>query len=239
MNNMELTDSQVLFIENELRQQGIDYQPLREELLDHICCAIEGHLQEGENFEVAYTKTIEAFGQQGIIQVQHDTIDLLTKKTKVMKKIFFLTTLMVLSILTISIANSVIDPPSRYPTLKKLQVTSHYGNRMYPILKVQKMHKGIDFKAPMGTPIVATADGVILVAQSNKKGYGTHIIIKHDKQYKSLYAHLSKMKVVIGQEIKKGEVIGYSGNSGASVAPHLHYEVRKDDKAVDPKSYLP
>lgn len=236
---MELSDNQILHIENELRQSGIDYQPLREELLDHLCCAIEEKMTSGNNFETAFHETLQSFGQQGLIQVQQHTIDLLTKKTNFMKKMILLTTAMVLSILTISIANTVIDPPSRYPTLEKMKVTSTYGNRMHPVLKVKKLHMGIDFKMPIGTPIVATADGTVKQTAYHTKGYGTHIVLKHDDVYESKYAHLSKINVTEGQKVKKGDIIGYSGNSGASKKPHLHYEVRKNGKAVNPKSYLP
>ncbi len=236
---MELTDNQILHIENELRQSGIDYQPLREELLDHLCCAIEEKMISGNSFETAFHDSIQSFGQQGIIQVQQHTIELLTKKTNFMKKMILLTSAMVLSVLTISIANNVMDPPSRYPTLQKMEVTSTYGDRMHPVLKVKKLHKGIDFKMPIGTPIVATADGTVKKVAHHIKGYGTHIVLQHDKVYESKYAHLSKINVKEGQQVKKGDIIGYSGNTGASMKPHLHYEVRKNGKAVNPKSYLP
>jgi len=131
-----------------------------------------------------------------------------------------------------------IDPPDISPLKGKTKVTSGYGQRVHPVLKKKILHRGIDFKAPLGTPIVATADGTVSFAKEEKL-YGLKVVIQHDGQYKSLYAHLSEIKVKSGDKVKKGTVIGLVGNSGASTAPHLHYEVIKDDKAVNPSDYLP
>ena len=90
----------------------------------------------------------------------------------------------------------------------------------------------------MGTPVYATADGIILKTESKETGYGNRIIIKHDDQFESDYAHLSEFYVIENQQVKKGELIGLTGNSGASTLPHLHYEVRKNGKSVDPEEYL-
>ncbi len=120
--------------------------------------------------------------------------------------------------------------------LKKL--ASGFGMRMHPIYKVMKMHTGTDFSLPIGSPVYATGDGVIEFTRIKFSGYGKHIKIKHGFGYQTLYAHLSDFLVKRGQKVKRGQVIGYSGNSGGSTAPHLHYEVIKDGKKVNPVNYF-
>jgi len=109
---------------------------------------------------------------------------------------------------------------------------------MHPIYKVEKMHTGTDFRAPMGTPVLATSDGEIIKAKKQSTGYGNLILIKHDTIYQSLYAQLSEINVKVGQLVKKGDVIGKVGSSGASTGPHLHYEVIENGKKVDPENFL-
>ena len=108
------------------------------------------------------------------------------------------------------------------------RMASGYGPRIHPIYKTKKFHAGMDFSAKTGTPIYATGDGKISKVRKSKKGYGNHVIINHGYGYKTLYAHMSKYIVKKGQKINRGDIIGYVGNTGTSVAPHLHYEVHKD-----------
>jgi murein DD-endopeptidase MepM/ murein hydrolase activator NlpD len=100
------------------------------------------------------------------------------------------------------------------------------------------LHKGIDFKVEMGTEILATGGGTVEKVLTHKSGYGKHIVIKHDENYQTMYAHLSDFKVKKGDKVEKGQVVGYSGNTGKSITPHLHYEVLKDGKAVDPATFF-
>lgn len=116
------------------------------------------------------------------------------------------------------------------------QVTSSYGYRMHPIYKMVKFHAGMDFTGKIGTPIYATGDGIV-EKDAFDKGYGRHVIINHGFNYKTLYAHMEKSVVKAGQKVKRGDVIGYLGNTGVSTGPHVHYEVRKNDKPVDPINY--
>ncbi|APZ46199.1 peptidase M23 [Polaribacter reichenbachii] len=115
-------------------------------------------------------------------------------------------------------------------------VASGYKMRMHPILKINKFHKGMDFTAPKGTPVYASGDGKIHRAQRSST-FGNVIYIDHGYGYKTIYAHLSKMVVKRRQEVKRGDLIGYVGNTGLSVAPHLHYEVHKNDRAVNPINF--
>ena len=99
------------------------------------------------------------------------------------------------------------------------------------------MHAGMDFTAPTGTEVYATGDGVIVDVDRSKRGYGNTIIIDHGFGYKTLYAHLSQILVGVGRKVKRGEVIGLVGNTGMSLAPHLHYEVRKQDDPINPVNF--
>lgn len=128
--------------------------------------------------------------------------------------------------------------PVQNEDLNKL--ASGFGIRIHPIHKGKYMHAGIDFAAPRNTPVYATAYGKVkLVKQSkDQTGYGNQIEIDHNNGYVTKYAHLETINVKIGEEVKRGQVIGLVGNSGGSVAPHLHYEVRKDGKKVNPIFYM-
>jgi murein DD-endopeptidase MepM/ murein hydrolase activator NlpD len=118
------------------------------------------------------------------------------------------------------------------------RMASGFGLRIHPIYKVRRMHTGCDFSAPRGTPIYATGDGVVIKKESNYGGYGKEIEIDHGYGYVTKYAHLDNFTVRKGQRVKRGEVIGYVGNTGASTAPHLHYEVIKDGKKVNPMNFF-
>ncbi len=117
------------------------------------------------------------------------------------------------------------------------RMASGYGYRTDPVYKTTKFHAGMDFTAPTGTPIYATGDGKVIVADSESRGYGNHVRISHGYGYVTLYAHMSKMAVKVGQKVKRGDVIGYVGNTGKSVGPHCHYEVRKNDTPINPVNF--
>jgi murein DD-endopeptidase MepM/ murein hydrolase activator NlpD len=114
------------------------------------------------------------------------------------------------------------------------RVASGFGYRIDPIYKVPKMHAGLDFTAPTGTPIYATADGRVKEANFNTGGYGNHVVIDHGFGYETLYGHMVRIKARAGQTVKRGEVIGWVGSTGKSTGPHLHYEVIKGGTKIDP-----
>lgn len=116
------------------------------------------------------------------------------------------------------------------------RLASGYGMRMHPILKYRKMHHGMDFTADRGTPIYATGDGKVIKA-SRGTGYGNMVIIDHGFGYKTKYAHMSKYNTRKGRYVKRGDIIGYVGNTGLSSGPHLHYEVHKNDKPINPINF--
>ncbi|MFN5169202.1 MAG: M23 family metallopeptidase [Cyclobacteriaceae bacterium] len=130
--------------------------------------------------------------------------------------------------------------PAIQPVSNKelIRLASGFGVRIHPIYRVRKMHTGIDFSANIGTPIYATADGVVEEVQVNFSGYGKMVEIDHGFGYRTRYAHMHGFSVRKGQRVRRGDLIGYVGNTGLSTAPHLHYEVLINGKQVDPIHYF-
>lgn len=120
---------------------------------------------------------------------------------------------------------------------KLTRMASGYGWRSDPFTKARKMHYGMDFTAPRGTPVYASGDGVVTRVDQGSAGYGKHIRIDHGYGYVSLYAHLSKYNVRKRQKVKRGDIIGFVGNTGRSQAPHLHYEIHKNGRKINPINF--
>lgn len=130
--------------------------------------------------------------------------------------------------------------PSIQPVSNKNlnRIASGFGYRIDPVYKDRRAHLGLDFSAPMGTPIYATADGRVKDAGFNTGGFGNRVVIAHGFGYETLYGHMVRIKARVGEMVKRGEVIGYVGNSGKSTAPHCHYEVHRGGIPVDPIYYF-
>ena len=128
-------------------------------------------------------------------------------------------------------ATPAIQPVSN-TNLKR--IASGFGYRIDPIYKTVKFHPGLDFTAPQGTPIYATANGVVRVAGNLGNGYGNHVVIDHGFGYQTLYGHMFRIKAQGGSRIKRGEIIGWVGNTGKSTGPHCHYEVHKNGRLINP-----
>ena len=137
---------------------------------------------------------------------------------------------------TTIIDRPIVSVPSRMP-LDGARMTSGYGMRNHPVLRQRRRHNGIDLAAPTGTPIYATADGIIERADWFSS-YGLYISIDHGGDLQTRYAHMSRLAVAAGDRVEAGEVIGYVGSTGRSTGPHLHYEVRVDGVAVNPIPYM-
>ncbi|MDN3646757.1 M23 family metallopeptidase [Pontixanthobacter aestiaquae] len=129
-----------------------------------------------------------------------------------------------------------VSIPSRMP-LDHARLTSGYGMRTHPVLRQRRAHKGIDLAAPTGTPIYATADGIVSKAE-RFSSYGLYVSMEHGAGVQTRFAHMSRIAVADGQNVKKGDIIGYVGSTGRSTGPHLHYEVRIAGKAVNPIPYM-
>ncbi|MCF8380244.1 MAG: M23 family metallopeptidase [Bacteroidales bacterium] len=136
-----------------------------------------------------------------------------------------------------SIASNI---PAIQPILNQdlTRMASGFGDRMHPFYKIVKFHSGMDFTAPTGTQVFATADGIVESIDKTGRGSGNTIIIDHGNGYKTYYSHLSEFSVRQGTKIKRGMVVGLVGNTGLSVGPHLHYEVHLDGEPVNPVNYF-
>ncbi len=151
------------------------------------------------------------------------------------------------SVIEKSSFNFLIDQSTKIPSLfpvKKLEgvkISSGFGMRMHPISKKEMMHNAVDIKAPEGTPVYATADGMVRKVKQNHEegvGYGRYVIIDHEEGFSTLYSQLSAYNANEGEQVKKGDIIGYVGSSGISTGPHLHYEVMKDGENLNPEDYF-
>lgn len=133
----------------------------------------------------------------------------------------------------------LISIPAIIPIPKnKGVIASGFGYRIHPIYKVLRMHTGIDITCRLGTPVYATGNGTVSKNDATVSGMGIVCVIEHGYGYKTVYGHLSKLKVKPGQKVKRGQIIGYTGNTGISIGPHLHYEVMKNGKFVNPINYF-
>ncbi len=116
-------------------------------------------------------------------------------------------------------------------------MVSGFGYRIHPIYKTTKLHEGCDFAAPYGSAIYATGNGVVNMAEAHG-GYGLHVVVNHGYGYQTLYGHMSKIAVRPGQSVKRGQLLGYVGSTGTSTSPHLHYEVIKGGKKINPVNFF-
>jgi murein DD-endopeptidase MepM/ murein hydrolase activator NlpD len=132
--------------------------------------------------------------------------------------------------------NGGVSIPSRVP-VEGLALTSDYGMRVHPVLGGRRAHKGVDLGAPVGTPIHATADGTVSRAEWFSS-YGLYVSLEHGGNIETRYGHMSRLNVAAGQQVRKGDVIGFVGSTGRSTGPHLHYEVRIAGAAVNPVPYM-
>jgi hypothetical protein len=167
-------------------------------------------------------------------------IDVKTRLDKVMKKVYVQSTSYdQLMDLARNKEQMLASIPAIQPISNKdlKRTASGWGYRIHPIYKIRKFHYGMDFTAPSGTEIYATGDGVIEMTASSKRGYGNKIVLNHGYGYKTLYAHCLGFNVKQGQKVKRGDVIGFVGNTGLSTAPHLHYEVSLNGQRVNPVNY--
>ncbi len=179
-------------------------------------------------------KSLEGFdNSQMIIQATKD-LDILSKQLYVQSK-----SLDEIINLARDKEELLASIPAIQPVSKQdlTRMASGYGWRLDPFTKARKFHKGMDFTSPRGTPIYATGDGRVIRRDNSASGYGKHVRIDHGFGYVTLYAHLSKYNVKRGQRVKRGDLIGYVGSTGRSQAPHLHYEVRYNENAVNPVNF--
>lgn len=178
-------------------------------------------------------KVLEGYDNSKLIKSITKEVDILSKQMVVQSK-----SLDEIVALAKQKENMLSSIPAILPIkIKDLtSVASGYKMRMHPILKINKFHKGMDFTARIGTPIYASGNGRVIIAERSST-YGNVVYISHGYGYKTIYAHMSKIKVRRGQEVKRGDLIGYVGNTGLSVAAHLHYEVHKNGISLNPINF--
>ncbi|TBR18736.1 MAG: M23 family metallopeptidase [Chitinophagaceae bacterium] len=174
---------------------------------------------------------VEAMGQTELISSLNNSLNSLSNRILAQNVSFSEIENLIKNKEQLLAATPAIQPISN-KNLKR--IASGFGYRIDPIYKTVKLHPGLDFTAPSGTPIYATANGTIEVAGNKGDGYGKHVIINHGYGYKTLYGHMYRVKARAGQKINRGEVIGWVGSSGKSTGPHCHYEVIKYGNKLDP-----
>lgn len=179
-------------------------------------------------------KDLEGFNNSKLIVETNKRLDVLQKQIVVQSKSLDEITKLAEEKEKLLAAIPAIQPV-RNEDLRRM--ASGFGMRSDPFTKARKMHYGMDFSAPRGTPIYATGDGVVTRADNRATGYGNHIVIDHGYGYESLYGHLYKYNVRKNQKVKRGDVIGFVGSTGRSEAPHCHYEVHKDGERINPINF--
>jgi murein DD-endopeptidase MepM/ murein hydrolase activator NlpD len=179
-------------------------------------------------------KSLEGFNNSDMVIATTQRLDIIKKQMAIQSKSLDEITKLAEEKEKLLVAIPAIQPINNEELTR---MASGYGWRSDPFTKARKMHYGMDFTAPKGTPIYATGDGVITRADNNSSGYGKHIRIDHGYGYLSLYAHLSQYNVKKGKKVKRGDLIGFVGSTGRSEAPHLHYEVWKDKDRINPLNF--
>lgn len=180
-----------------------------------------------------YSK-LESFDNSDLVVKTAEKIDVLLKQSYIQAKSYDEVLKLAMNKEVLKTSMPAIMPVSN----KSLKSTaSGWGYRYHPIYKIKMFHYGMDFTASIGTKVYATGDGVVKEAESVGGGYGRWILIDHGFGYQTLYGHLNGFNVKVGDHVKRGNVIGFVGNSGTSTGPHLHYEVHKNGEPVNPQYY--
>ncbi len=179
-------------------------------------------------------KSLDGFDNSTMIKEVTKKLDILSKQLVVQSKSLDEIVSMAKNKKEMLASIPAIQPVSN-KELKRM--ASGYGYRIHPIYKTRKYHWGMDFSAPKGTPVYATGNGKVESTKRSRRGYGNQIKIDHGFGYKTFYAHLDSYTVRKRQNVKRGDLIGYVGTSGTSTAPHLHYEVIKGNRKVNPVYY--
>ena len=195
---------------------------------------IPSTLREGGAGGVNRYKALEGYNNSKLVIETADRLDRIRKRIYVQSRSFDD---------LISLAKKKEDMLRSVPAIIPIsnkdltRTASGFGLRIHPIYKIIKFHYGMDFTAPAGAEVYATGNGVIIGVLSSKRGLGNHIILDHGFGYTSIYAHLSSFNVRVGQKVQRGDVIGFVGSTGTSVANHLHYEIKLNGVNIDPVNY--
>ena len=246
MENHQLQDR----IRKALKNRGIRKGALQEELIDHYLTQLERELDQGKSEQAAWTQIETHLNEINFKQMNRQVFFIHHKKRFIMNAslllMFTLTALLQLNPAKNIYDSEVItvaevcfeEQPYLWPLKVGLNaISSGFGYRIHPIFKKRHLHRGVDFRAKNGDPVLAPANAIVKKAEY-KDGYGNHIVLQHDEIYETTFSHLSEILVQKGDSVLAGFQIGKVGNTGKSTAPHLHYEVLKNGKPVDPMDYL-
>ncbi len=195
---------------------------------------IPATLREGGVGGVNRYKSLEGYRNSNLVIETANRLDKIRKKVYLQSKSFD-----DLIILARNKEDMLRSVPAIIPISGKdlTRIASGFGLRIHPIYKIIKFHSGMDFTAPAGTEVFASGNGVVASVQTSQRGLGKNIVIDHGFGYTSIYAHLSNFNVRAGQKVQRGDVIGFVGNTGTSIANHLHYEIKLNGTNVDPVNY--
>ncbi len=238
---MDLEEDKIEWIQRDLRKQGLTKRKFRQEILDHICCAVEHSMEEGLAFEEAYQHTLGDFGQQGLRRVQEETYSVLRAYHRRQQRIVCWISSAVASLLLFMVV--IVDVQARdLPDIKPLPTVYIQQSLGTPSEK----KNGKSFSYPLGinfivrnrTPVLATAKGLVKAYQKNSPIYGTYVILDHGLGFETLYANLSEVKVKLGQSIHKEQVIALVQGLGNTPTAYLHYEIIYRGKRVNPLDYF-
>lgn len=221
-------------IRRQLKAAGLKNRHLQSEMLDHFMCSYEDHLENGYQSSEALEAVIKEINTNDLGSMNRSYL-ILNLKSNVQMNVLCFCFASVLAIFGFGQLNDQ-DPPSMVP-IKDGAIVASFGMKMHPIKKIEKMHTGIDIKAAEGTDVIAPGFAVVKETGYHTKK-GNYIVLSHDEIYETQYFHLKEIVVSMNQEVAKGTVIGTVGSTGASMRPHLHYEVLKNGKRVNPKDYL-
>lgn len=222
---------------------GLSNEDAIEEMTDHYLTKIEYAVAHGTKEQNAIRETYQHIANSDL-----GTIDQKRKKKSNWIVGSLVLTILLLSIVTLSLQKtkpvditcntSTSKVPDGWPILSDIErITSGFGLRINPISNIKRFHKGVDIIAKIGTPVLATGAGTVIESGYNHSS-GHYILIYHNEYYSTRYLHLSEVKVTKGQRLEKSDIIGLVGNSGMSTSPHLHYEVIKNKKVVDPMQVI-
>jgi murein DD-endopeptidase MepM/ murein hydrolase activator NlpD len=195
---------------------------------------IPATLREGGAGGVNRYKSLEGYSNSNLVIETANRLDKIRKRVYLQSKSFDY-----LIELAMNKEEMLRSVPAILPISNKdlTRTASGYGLRVHPIYKIIRFHYGMDFTAPAGTDVYATGNGVILAVKPSLRGLGKHIIVDHGFGYTSIYAHLSNFNVRVGQKVQRGDIIGFVGSTGQSVANHLHYEIKLNGVNIDPVNF--
>ena len=213
---------------------GLFFPAIRTEMVDHYLCMYDEMTDRGSSPEEAKKMVYQSIDKNNLKSLNREYLFINHKHSIYMGSLIF--ALSSFFMLFNQQSSGLFDPPSISPVAKG-EIVAAFGMRVHPVSKMEKMHYGIDIKAPMGAEVVAPEDAIVQeVGYSTKKG--NYIVLKHDDIYETKFYHLQTIKVEEGQKVEKGKQIATVGNTGLSTKPHLHYEVLKNGKRVNPATYL-